>query len=95
MRLIWFAQAEYDIDHHITYIEDRNPTAAVDQNILIEEAIEKLVNFPLLGKAGRRAGTRELVVPSTSFIAVYRVDMNLDEIHILRILHARQKYPPE
>lgn len=95
MHLVWFAQAEYDIDRHIAYIEERNPVAAIEQNLLVEQAIGKLTDFPFLGKVGRRAGTRELVIPSTSFIAVYRIKSNFDEIQILRILHARQKYPPE
>jgi plasmid stabilization system protein ParE len=95
MRLVWFDQAELDIVEHIHFIELRNPSAAVEQDLLVENAISKLVFFPELRRTGRLRYTRELVVPSTSFIAVYRIDHDLDEIHILRILHAKQKWPPE
>jgi toxin ParE1/3/4 len=95
MRLVWFDQAELDIVAHIHFIELRDPAAAIDQDLLVENAVGKLAFFPELGRMGRLRHTRELVVSSTSFIAVYRIDRELDEIHILRILHARQKWPPE
>lgn len=40
-------------------------------------------------------GTRELVIANTPLIAIYRVDEQMEEVQILRILHARQKYPAE
>jgi len=39
--------------------------------------------------------THELVIAKTPFIAIYRIDDDLGEVHILRILHAKQKWPPE
>ena len=95
MRLVWFDQAELDIVEHINFIALRNPTAAIEQDLLVENAVGKLATFPELGRIGPLRHTRELVVQSTSFIAVYRIDHDLDEIHILRILHAKQKWPPE
>ena len=83
------------IVEHTRYIELKNPRAAIEQDLLVEVAVGKLAFFPEMGRIGRLRRTRELVVGGTPFIVVYRVESNLDEIHILRILHAKQKWPPE
>jgi toxin ParE1/3/4 len=53
------------------------------------------MRFPESGRIGRLRHTRELVVPQTPFIAIYRLSPSGNEIHILRLLHAAQKWPPE
>jgi toxin ParE1/3/4 len=95
MRVIWLEQAERELDSHIDFIAERNPQAAIAQDMLIQQAAERLATFPMLGRSGRLRHTRELVVPQTPFIAVYRLAPSGDEIHILRLLHAAQKWPPE
>ncbi len=44
-----------------------------------------------MGRAGRRRGTRELVVARTPFLVVYRVEA--DVITILRLFHGAQDWP--
>ncbi|MCE3238363.1 MAG: toxin Y4kP, partial [Gammaproteobacteria bacterium] len=44
-----------------------------------------------MGRAGRVPDTRELVISSTPFIAIYQVRMQV--IFILRILHVARKWP--
>jgi toxin ParE1/3/4 len=95
MRVIWLEQAEGELDSHIDFIAQHNPQAAVTQDRLIQQAAERLATYPMLGRAGRLRHTRELVVPQTPFIAVYRLSPSGDEIHILRLLHVAQKWPPE
>ncbi|MGB6687706.1 MAG: type II toxin-antitoxin system RelE/ParE family toxin [Terracidiphilus sp.] len=51
----------------------------------------RLKNFPLSGRAGRVRGTRELVIPGTSYIAAYVVQEN--EVRIAAVLHGRQSWP--
>lgn len=51
MHLVWFAQAEYDIDRHIAYIEERNPVAAIEQNLLVEQGHWKIDRFPFSGQS--------------------------------------------
>jgi toxin ParE1/3/4 len=63
--------------------------------LLIGQSIDLLSAYPASGKSGRQARTRELVIPRTSFIAIYRILPGRDEIHILRILHSSQKWPPQ
>jgi plasmid stabilization system protein ParE len=45
MRLVWFDQAELDIVEHIHFIELRNPSAAIEQDFLVENAVGKLAFF--------------------------------------------------
>jgi len=50
-----------------------------------------LRNNPEFGRTERVAGTRELVIPKTPFIVLYRV--NGQSLEILRIYHAAQRRP--
>jgi toxin ParE1/3/4 len=40
------------------------------------------------------AGTRELVISNTPFIAVYRL-VGTERIEVLRLLHGAQRWPPK
>ncbi|MGL4612605.1 MAG: type II toxin-antitoxin system RelE/ParE family toxin [Shewanella sp.] len=59
--------------------------------------VYRLVNLlpaqPAMGRAGRVAGTRELVVQDYPFIIPYRVQQ--DETHILRVFHTRLRLPSQ
>ena len=54
-------------------------------------AIEQLASFPMLGRPGRIAGTRELVISKTPFIAAYTVQKS--RIVVLAIYHGAQRWP--
>ena len=95
MELVWFAKARRERGSQLAYIASHNVLAAIDAGLRLREAVERLTSFPHSGRPGRTPETRELIVPHTSFIVVYAVDAQADEIHVLRILHARQKNPPE
>lgn len=58
----------------------------------IEAAVSQLVRMPRSGRAGKVAVTRELVVPRTPYVIVYRV--YTDRVVILRLLHGAQRWPP-
>jgi toxin ParE1/3/4 len=50
-----------------------------------------LAGSPALGRPGRVAGTRELVIPRTPYIVPYRV--NGDVVQIITVLHDAQRWP--
>jgi toxin ParE1/3/4 len=56
-------------------------------------AVEQLTRFPMLGRPGRIAGTRELVISKTPFIAAYTVQKT--RIVVLAIYHGAQRWPQE
>jgi toxin ParE1/3/4 len=73
------------------YIARDNPPAADKQIERALVAVTGLLQFPEIGRPGRRAGTRELIVNRTSYIVAYR--LRRDVIEILRVMHGRQRWP--
>jgi len=72
-------------------IAAENPTAAIRIIERIRAAVTRLAGSPALGRPGRVAGTRELVIPHTPYIVPYRV--NGDVVQIIIILHGAQRWP--
>jgi toxin ParE1/3/4 len=91
MRVRWLRAALANLDAEAEYIAEDNPAAAgrVVQKIL--RAVDLLKENPAMGRAGRVAGTRELVVAETPYIIPYRV--RGDTVEILRVFHAARKWP--
>ncbi len=93
MRLVWARYALDDRAAIFSHIEKDNPPAAVHVDDEIVRAARRLLDFPESGRPGRIAGTRELVIPRTAYIAAYVV--TADRIRILRILHGARMWPAE
>lgn len=73
------------------YIEQDRPSAARMVGESIREAVAHLAEFPEVGRPGRVAGTRELVIPRLPFIVAYRVTRS--HVDVLAILHAARQWP--
>ena len=93
MNIEWLPSAARTLGTQLSYIAERNPRAAVDMGDAIEAAVSRLADFPESARLGRVPGTRELVVPATPFIVVYRIEAT--GVVILRVLHGAQKWPPD
>ena len=58
----------------------------------IIEATDRLEQFPYLGRPGRVNATRELVVPRTPYLLIYRIrDESLE--CAARALHGARRWP--
>lgn len=86
----WNWEARADLAEILGFIAARNPDAADRLDAVIQTATLRLTNHPYMGREGRRAGTRELVV-HPNYIVVYSVSTDL--IRIVNVIHARQQYP--
>lgn len=73
------------------YIAADNSTAAETVLERIFSAVEFLERHSNLGRLGRVAGTRELVIPNTPFILVYRG--HRAGLEVLAVLHGARKWP--
>ena len=73
MRVRYTAAASRELQQIVTYIADRNPSAAARMVARIEELVSLLANFPRVGRPRARSGVRMLPFPSTltSFSTAY------------------------
>ncbi len=76
------------------YIAEDDPIAAYEVVTKIFDRVEiDLPTNPSLGRAGKHVpDTRELVIPDTPYIVVYRIQDDVIEIH--RVRHGAQLWPP-
>jgi toxin ParE1/3/4 len=92
MRLRWTQPAARDLTNICDYIEGHDtPATARRVALLIYRSVNSLQKFPHRGRAGRKPGTRELVVTNLPYIVIYRVREGV--VEIARILHGAQDWP--
>lgn len=89
--VIWTEPANSQLADVYAYISESRPAAAESQVKLVVRAAKNLGEFPEMGRPGRRSGTRELVVPGTSYIVVYRI--RLESVRVLAVMHGAQRWP--
>lgn len=91
MRIRWTEPASRDLTQICDYLSNEDSQATARRiAILIHERIQMLAEFPELGRLGRKAGTRELIVTGLPYLAIYRRG---EAIEVLRILHGAQVWP--
>jgi toxin ParE1/3/4 len=93
MRVIYTRQAAADLRHVQDYIAEHDPKAAHRVTQLVRERVELLATRPRLGRPGRVADTRELVITGTPYIVPYRITRQA--IHILAVIHGRRRWPDQ
>ena len=77
-----------DIRERIT---SDNPAAAARMVERIRAAVERLAASPAIGRPGRVADTRELIISGTPYIVPYRVKGEV--VQIITVLHSAQRWP--
>lgn len=93
-QVIWRARASADLLGIIRYIGKDNPLRAESFANEIRAKSKPLERHPLLGRTGRLAGTRELVVHPNYLLIYRKVDHSGNSIvEILRIKHTAQLLP--
>lgn len=91
MQIKWLRRALNDLENIVDYIAQDNPTAALEMLDTIEAITVGLADHPKRGRNGRMPGTRELVIPGTAYVSVYR--LKAKRVEILRVLHSAQQWP--
>jgi toxin ParE1/3/4 len=91
VKLRWTLPAVEQLREIFETIADDNPAAAVKMVKRIRLSIRQVTRMSYTGRMGRVGGTREVIVPGTSYIVAYRVLE--DAIHVLAVLHGAQKWP--
>ena len=75
----------------VDYIDIERPNAALAVLERVQRRVALLAGQPKLGRPGRVAGTRELVVNRTPYLVAYRV--NEDAVVILSVVHGARRWP--
>ena len=91
MRLRWLRQALRNLDDEANFIAADDPVAA---RLVVKRVLDGVAMLPAqpgLGRPGRVAGTRELVVLKTRYLVPYRV--RGDVIEVLRMFHTSRRLP--
>lgn len=91
MKLVWGRYALEDRRAIFSYLEGHNPSEAADMDEMIQGAVDNLRSYPNMGRQGRVANSRELVVVGTPFIVAYVI--LADRVKLLRVLHGAQQWP--
>ena len=90
MRVLWTAAARQRREAIFDHIAADNPRAALWLDERFADATKRLAAFPNIGRQGRVADTRELIVHE-NYSLVYEVAK--DKVVILAIHHAARRHP--
>lgn len=93
MRIIWAGPARREWAAHYRFYATRNPEAARRMQQLVMAGVDRLRDYPQIGRPGRVEGTRELIISGTPFLLVY--DENPVRIEIVHVYHGRQDWQPQ
>lgn len=91
MVIEWSRISLNDRDGIFDYITADNVSAAQETDLKIEAEVDSLLDHPHRGRPGRVAGTRELVIARTPYIAAYKIDGST--IRVLRVIHGARCWP--
>lgn len=88
----WTEQAVRQLIQAEDYVALSNSEEVAERIMTrIVTSIQQLLRFPMSGRTGRVAGTRELVISNTPFVVAYA--MEHERIVVLAIYHGAQKWP--
>lgn len=91
MKLRWGRRALADQQQIIDFYAEIDARLALEMIDRVEAAVDKLLDFPEMGRPGRVSGTREWPIKKSPFVAVYIARSK--EVRVLRVLHGAMKWP--
>jgi addiction module RelE/StbE family toxin len=91
VKVVWTPEALLDRESIWDYIAADSPRAAARMDELFSKAAARIADHPLLGRAGRIAGTHELI-PHKSYCLVYEIAQ--ETVWVLALVHTARLWPP-
>ena len=89
--ILWEEGALHDREKIFDFLYDFNQEAAEKTDLLIEAKVEHLLEHPLMGVQRDGIRGRLLIISEISMIVSYWGEGGI--IHIMRVLHQKQKFP--
>lgn len=92
MKVRWLTSALRDVEEIYEYVSITKQDADLAKRVIatIRDSVTPLSQFPQMGKPGRLQDTRELIIPRTPFVVVYRVTA---QVEILLVHHSAKRWP--
>ncbi|SHE41999.1 type II toxin-antitoxin system mRNA interferase toxin, RelE/StbE family [Vibrio gazogenes] len=91
--ILWEEESLNDREKIFEFLYDFNPDAAEKTDELIEAKVENLLEQPLMGVQRDGIRGRLLSISEISMIVSYWVEGDI--VHVMRVLHQKQKFPAE
>jgi plasmid stabilization system protein ParE len=90
-QVVYSAYAVENIERAMQFQREQNPEVAVASAAAIRSAVENLASHPLIGRRVE-GDLRELVISygATGYIALYRFDIQRDQVRVLALRHQRE-----
>ena len=90
MKLRWTRPALADLAALSAYIAREDPLAARRMVSRIRDVVQRLAEYPQMGKSGRVPETRELMLAQSPYCVVYAVMP--DSVEIIAVLHTARQW---
>lgn len=90
--ILWTEPALEDLEEIGSFLAGHNRQAAEHAVRRIVESVAALSYHPRMGRVGRVAETRELVVRGTRYLVVYRLR---ERIEVVAVLHGARLWPDQ
>ena len=90
-QLEWTTRSSENVLQIEEYIAAENPVAAQKVTNGIIRVAQNLRESPMMGHTGRRAGTREIVIPHYPYFISYRLTPK--KVIILAVIHQSRQFP--
>jgi plasmid stabilization system protein ParE len=90
-QVVYSAYAVENIERAMQHLREKNPELAVASAAAIRSAVENLATHPLIGRRVE-GDLRELVISygATGYIALYRFEIQRDQVRVLALRHQRE-----
>jgi plasmid stabilization system protein ParE len=94
MLIIWSDEADDELAGILSYFSDKGQNELGMEIVRhIIQLVDKLIDFPFLGRRGRIAETRELFDSLYHYTVIYKVLPTEEAIRISRIVQMSQLFP--
>jgi toxin ParE1/3/4 len=91
LRVDWTPTSTQNLRSAWEYIARDSGPSAERLMERIFEAVEKLGEYPRMGRSGRVPGTHELVISGTPYVVAYRVGPK--HVQVLAVFHGATRWP--
>ena len=89
LNILWTKRALANLESELDYYGQINPILAKELTLIIQKSINSISHTPAIGRAGKKIGTRELIVDKYPYILAYRVRNEV--LEVLAIIHQKRK----